>query len=625
MDFEKLLQLSDEAIDSKNLFLGEEIKKARLRVLAAEGLQPMIREISEQADAWLEEQHIPELTYSLFRLFGEEGTRQAYDTAYFARRKRLTTFGIAAWLYPEHEGYKSMLCDIIWSICNEYTWCLPAHLSGQPETDTVVQSQNKDSKDSKDINQVQPTIDLFAAETAFALAELAHLHEAWLPALICKRIHDEVLQRVLNPFIDGSRYYEWEQATHNWSAVCGGSVGAAALYLIKEQPDQLAVVLGRVLPALECFLAGYHEDGACTEGYGYWEYGFGYYVYFADLLKLRFSGQLDLLANEKVAQIARFQQKVFLDGRAVVNFSDALASSGVFMGLGHYLHKNINDVDAPPCSLMKGFTEDHCGRWAPAIRNLVWFDSGVTSEAWSGGDYWLEDAQWLISRLVTVEGRYVFAAKGGYNDEPHNHNDLGHFILYGEGTTWLADLGSGLYTAQYFGEGRYQIACNASFGHSVPIIDGGYQLAGHDHRANILHLELTEEKDELVIELTSAYDVPSLQSLERSLVWHKEESPYLELTDSYSFSAIPEQVVERFICAMKPLIEDDKVELAANNVTLQISYSTDLLDPSITEMEHIDHFGNKKIFYALDFKIIAPALRMDTKLVFSFQKYKNAE
>ncbi|MNJ41750.1 Heparinase II/III-like protein [compost metagenome] len=518
----------------------------------------------------------------------------------------MTTFGIAVWLYPEHEGYQAMLCDIIWSICNEYTWCLPAHLSGQSETETG--------------SQIRPTIDLFAAETAFALAELAQLQKAWLPSIICKRIHDEVLQRVLNPFIEGSRYYGWEQAKHNWSAVCGGSVGAAALYILREQPEQLASVLGRVLPALECYLSGYDKDGVCTEGYGYWEYGFGYYVYFADLLKKGSSGKVNLFANEKVEQIARFQQKAFLDGRTVVNFSDALASSGVFMGLGHYLHLNISGVDAPPCSLMKSFSEDHCSRWAPAIRNLIWFNPEVTGETWSAGHYWLEDAQWLISRHVTAEGRYVLAAKGGHNAEPHNHNDLGHFILYGEGTTWLADLGSGLYTAQYFGEERYQIACNASFGHSVPIIDGAYQLAGSAHRANISHFELMEEKVELVMELTSAYEVPSLQCLERSLVWHKEESPYLELNDSYIFSAIPEQVIERFICAMKPSIEVGQVELAANDVTLQIAYPTDMLEPSVTEIEHINHFGHKQVFYALDFRILSLALLMDVKFVFSFQK-----
>ena len=27
--------------------------------------------------------------------------------------------------------------------------------------------------------------------------------------------------------------------------------------------------------------------------------------------------------------------------------------------------------------------------------------------------------------IIAAAGGYVFAAKGGHNDEPHNHNDIG--------------------------------------------------------------------------------------------------------------------------------------------------------------------------------------------------------
>lgn len=621
MEIEQLMQILKQASTSstkKLLFPGGDSEQSRRRVLASEGLEPMIMDIEEQAEYFCTNQSIPELTYSLFALFAETGDRQGYDKIYFERRKRLTTLAIAAWLFPEREDYKTRLCDIIFSICNEYTWCLPAHLTNQPE---------------KPI----PAIDLFAAETAFALTEILRLHESWLPSLICKRIQGEVFTRVINSFIDGSRYFDWEQATHNWSSVCGGSVGIAALYLLENEPAKLTAVLERVLPALECFLSGYHDDGVCMEGYGYWEYGFGYYVYFADLLKQRTLGKIDLLNCDKVKQIASFQQKAFLDGRNVVNFSDALATSGVFMGLGHYLHANMEGVELPPLELMKPFTEDHCGRWGPAIRNLVWFEEDIDTNAqpqfralneskggtWSAGDYWLPDAQWLISRHVNTQAGYVFAAKGGHNDEPHNHNDVGHFILYGGGQTWLADLGSGLYTADYFGEQRYQIPCNASFGHSVPIINGHYQSAGAKHRAAVTHLQLGERTNELELELAFAYEDDHLQSLRRCFKWHKTlktEKPYLELIDKYCFTAMPEQVTERFICAVKPQLVNGNVELRRDDLSLSmlVTYAKDTLKPVINELEHIDHFGEKQIFYTLDFKLISLDLCMETKLVFTF-------
>lgn len=612
----QILEQESTLSTQESLFPGGDPEQSRQRVLASAALKPMTKDIQAQAEYFCTNQSIPELTYSLFTLFAETGDRQGYDKIYFERRKRLTTLAIAAWLFPEQEDYKARLCDIIFSICNEYTWCLPAHLTNQPE-------------------KPMPTIDLFAAETAFALTEILRLHESWLPSLICKRIQGEVFTRVLNSFIDGSRYYGWEQATHNWSSVCGGSVGIAALYMLENEPAKLTAVLERVLPALECFLSGYHDDGVCMEGYGYWEYGFGYYVYFADLLKQRTLGEIDLLKCDKVKQIASFQQKAFLDGRNVVNFSDALATSGVFMGLGHYLYSNVEGVELAPLELMKPFTDDHCGRWGPAIRNLVWFELDVDTNAqsqfrahnqvkeskWSAKDYWLPDAQWLISRHVNSQESYVFAAKGGHNNEPHNHNDVGHFILYGEGQTWLADLGSGLYTADYFGEQRYQIPCNGSFGHSVPIINGRYQSAGAKHRATVTHLQLGERTNELELELACAYDDVHLQSLRRCFKWHKTlktEKPYLELTDKYCFTAMPEQVTERLICAVKPQLVNGNVELRRGDLTIQVNYAKDTLKPVINELEHMDHFGEKQIFYTLDFKLISLDLCMETKLVFAF-------
>lgn len=636
----QILKQASTSSTNEFLFPGGNPEQSRRRVLAAEALEPMIKDIQEQAEFFCSSQSIPELTYSLLTLFAQSGDRQAYDKIYFERRKRLTTMAIAAWLFPEQQDYKIRLCDIIFSICNEYTWCLSAHLTNQPEMEGALSTTQLSNTPLPTIGlptitttTSMPTIDLFAAETAFALTEVLRLHESWLPSLICKRIQDEVLTRVLSSFIDGSRYFDWEKATHNWSSVCGGSVGIAALYMLENEPAKLTAVLQRVLPALECFLSGYHDDGVCMEGYGYWEYGFGYYVYFADLLKQRTLGEIDLLECDKVKQIAAFQQKAFLDGRNVVNFSDALASSGVFMGLGHYLYTNLDGVELPPLELMKSFTEDHCGRWGPAIRNLVWFEENlytntlqsqdqnkVKGNTWAAGDYWLPDAQWLISRHVNSQESYVFAAKGGHNDEPHNHNDVGHFILYGGGQTWLADLGSGLYTADYFGEQRYQIPCNASFGHSVPIINGCYQSVGAKHRATVTHLQQGKGTNELELELAFAYEGVHLQSLRRCFRWHKMPKtgkPYLELTDKYCFTAMPEQVTERFICAVKPQLVDGHVELRRDDLRIQVTYAKDTLIPIINELEHIDHFGEKQLFYTLDFKSISIDLCMEMKLVFA--------
>src|SRR5690606_3446432 len=121
----------------------------------------------------------------------------------------------------------------------------------------------------------------------------------------------------------------------------------------------------------------------------------------------------------KVREIAMFQQKCFLDGRKVVNFSDSLPEAGVFLGLSHYLQALYPEMEVPEAGLRSAYTEDHCRRWAPALRNLLWVREEEQGAPWAGTSYYLPDAQWLVSRHRCLSGNYVFAAKGGHNAEPH--------------------------------------------------------------------------------------------------------------------------------------------------------------------------------------------------------------
>jgi len=97
---------------------------------------------------------IPDLSYSLFSMYSLTGTRLDYERFYFERRRMLNTWVLLSLLEPESQEYLTRLGDMVWSICNEYTWCLPAHL------------------DAVDMDK---TIDLFSAETGFALSEISVL------------------------------------------------------------------------------------------------------------------------------------------------------------------------------------------------------------------------------------------------------------------------------------------------------------------------------------------------------------------------------------------------------------------------------------------------------------------
>lgn len=576
------------------------------RLLRSGSNHALLDEIRAEAGRMVQESD-PELTYSLFRKYKETGERLTYERVYFERRKRLNAFVIMTMLEPDNTDYRNALHNTVWSICNEYTWCLPAHFNADSE---------------------QPNIDLFAAETGFALSEALVILGAKLPDLLRKRIEDEVELRLLRPFLDNGPY-GWEKAEHNWAAVCAGSIGAAAIHLIDDEV-RLSGVVERVLEALDCYLSGFGDDGACAEGYMYWQYGFGYYVYFAQLLKAATDGELNLFEQDKVKQIALFQQKCFTGGNTVVNFSDSMSESGIFMGLSCYLHSEYEEVVVPDASLRASYTADHCGRWAPAIRNLFWVKEeglpvGEGKPIWPAESYYLPDVQWFISRHISAAGgSYSFAAKGGHNDEPHNHNDVGHFLVHADGQAYLADLGSGMYTAQYFGPERYELWCNGSQGHSVPIIGEQHQHSGKQFRASVKEAFAGEHYDQFVLDMGAAYENQNLGKLERRLHWSKEGLPALTLTDTIVFTeegvhAVEQTVVERFITYLAPdRIQEGQIVLRGKR-QLSILYDALAWDPVITARTDIDHFGRERSWYTLDFKNVnRDKKHIDAHFIFQF-------
>ncbi|HZG13843.1 MAG TPA: heparinase II/III family protein [Candidatus Bathyarchaeia archaeon] len=575
------------------------------------GLQSLLEEIRQEGKRLLNEQE-QELTFSLFKLFALNGSRIEYEKVYFAKRRRLNTFAILAFLWPDEDVYLEALQNTIWSVCNEYTWCLPAHLLDCPETEvTADRSYTLD----KPI-QMACTIDLFAAETAFTFSEILSLLGDALDPLLCKRMRDELYTRIFHPF--HRTRYRWETHTHNWAAVCAGSVGSAALHVMTDTED-LAMVLERVLSAMDHYLQGFQDDGFCLEGYGYWQYGFGFYVYFADLLKKRTAGQLDLFAVEKVHQIALFQQRCFLHGNKVVNFSDALSDASIFLGLSHYLHKVYADFASPERMLRAAYTDDHCSRWAPAIRNLLWFDDTAPEHAWQKGTLYAKQAQWFISRHQTEAGSFSFAAKGGHNDEPHNHNDIGHFILQGNGEWLCKDLGSGLYTRDYFQEKRYTFVCNGSQGHSVPIINHQHQVAGLDRRAVIQHVSTGGFAESFSLDLARAYSDQTLLQLKRTFTWEKVERPILVMEDTYMFTERPGSIVERLITPDLDIMEEEEgVLLQGMKTAMLIRYDRCQLQLGINRFHFLNHFGDTEANLALDFTMLNLEKECSAKLVFQF-------
>lgn len=561
-------------------------------------LSAVYNQVKPLADEFLTKP-IEALPFNVFDLYRVNGSRKEFEALYFDRRRRLAALVVAA-LSDGLDSYRAGIENAIWAICDEYTWCLPAHLN---------------SHDPSAEDEAFKHVDLFAAETAHALSEICHLLQDRLDPQVVGRARREIMQRVLKPYMDVKRVFGWETATHNWSAVCAGSVGMAAIYMI-EDSKVLMPVIQRVLGAMDYFLEGFTEEGACLEGLGYWYYGFGYFVYFAELLKQRTGGKVSLLMDEKVRRIAQFPQFCFLQDNHVANFSDCSRQNGIQIGIFSRLCEQFEELRVPSLTYLS-LPVDHCGRFAAAMRDLVWANHTLLKERQGmplRSDF-LQEAQWFVSRCE-VEGRgesesenenervgklFSFAAKGGHNDEPHNHNDIGHFIWIEDGVRWFEDLGAGLYTKQYFGEERYSILCNSSAGHSVPIINGCFQSEGAQFSSQVLEVDLSENKDRFKLELSAAYEIPDLLKLERLFELDKRDGK-LSITDAYEFQEQGSSITERFVTLHSPKIVSDGeiIVTTVQGQKLKMHYDAELMKAAIQIVDHLDHAGKKEVVYLID-------------------------
>ncbi len=475
----------------------------------------------------------PEITYADYRLFFENGNRSVYEAKYFERRRALNTTALLAMIYPEERRFLSRLEDVIFMICGEYTWCLPAH---QPGGDADVTDH----------------VDLLASETAGALAEIYAVLGDRLSPLVSSLLVRSVSARVLDSFSAAS--FAWETSADNRSVVCAAGVATAFAYLRREALPEL---LPRLESAVRSFLSGYGDDGFCLEGVGCWNYGFGYYTVYADLIYDLTDGEHDGFSDRKIGAIAAYLQKMFLCGSAGVSFSDRQRSlNSVNVGLNHYLHRKFGDsvqlLDCPKMELAEG-----CARFALDLRCLLWFDPEIkTADIPKPNEtVYVPGAQWFIRKYP----HYGFAAKGGHNAEPHNHNDVGSFIFALDRQQIFADLGAGTYTEQYFHpETRYLTMECGSHGHSVP----RFGENGQSYGKNFCATDVRAEGNSFSMELAEAYKLPQLRSLRRSFT---AEEHLFTLTDVYD--ADPSlSITERFILLAEPTVRDGRLEVAGLTV-----------------------------------------------------------
>lgn len=515
--------------------------------------------------------NIPQIPYSTYVDFYKNGSRKEFEESYFERRKQLTALG----LYLQWDNSKDTIDyfqELLWTISNEFSWCLAAHL--QYGEDTFEKDPAK-------------VIDLFSAETAQTLSEIIIIHKDKIDLLLFNHIKKQIKDRIIEPFINEN--WEWETATHNWSAVCGGCIGITALLMEKEEKQK--VILNKVERALEFYISGFGDDGATLEGIGYWSYGFGYYIYYK-ALKNEIYLQDNQEESSRIEAIANFPQSIQISEKVFLPFSDVPPNMTLPSGLLSYLHNEYN-IKVPLIKEISEFDFDHCYRWAHVSRNLWWTSEGILNKELVDGSCYFQNAKWMVHR----KDKLFFAIKGGSNNEPHNHNDVGSFVAAIDGEIILTDLGAGAYTKGYFGSERYTYNHTRSYWHSVPLINNCEQ-EGVEIESTVVKQEINSNYIKFNLEMSQVYPSTKIKNFYRKAKFENHKA-LMTIEDLILGEEIT-QVNEGFVSYIKPeVIKNGEIIWKGTKGNIILTYDYNIFDNFIEKEEVTNHYNEVVTIYRL--------------------------
>ena len=523
--------------------------------------------------------HIPQTTYAQYREFERTGQRDGYQQPYYQKRSQLTRAVFEMVLGDN--SLTDVVSNLLWSICEETSWVLPAHEEQGPEFWELHPSPRQHAWGAHTALTREPdAIDLFAAETGASLAETVYLLGEQLPAEVCQRVRQEVERHIFRPYLAYGRKHWWYKGALNWNGVCNGSIGLAFMRLERD-PQTLVEAMSQVLEGLEAYIAtGFEADGGSIEGPGYWNYGLMYYVTLAELLREHTGGVIDLLAAPRIADIARYPLGMALAPGHFINFGDAVEQTAFEPGILQRISERTGVSELRnlilPADRLEGLGVAPA-KLAIILRDAAWWD-GETQPfpAVAQTDFFLPACG--VIKLVgqSPEGQSVIlAAKAGHNDGHHSHTDVAHFIYNLGGESLLCDPGRGLYSREYFRDARYSnIFCN-SIGHNVPRIGGQLQAAGPEfhgsqqyHGRILAHNTAAPEKS-VRIDFQAAYALPALTAAQRELRLDSTSGAAV-LEDGFAFAGDALEVEEGFVTWDEVSLEGSAVTICGQHSQLTL-------------------------------------------------------
>ena len=583
--------------------------------------QQMLQSTLKQADSLINYvwPYIP-ATKSL--LIERTGDRNEYQEVSFQKRNVLGTLLIAE-VYENKGRFVDAIINGVWSICEESWWGVPAHLP-----------QRKEYSGLMDVSA--PFVDLFAAETGTFLAWVDYFVGDKLDAVspqVRKRIYFETNKRLFEPLMTKPHGWMTSNANgrppNNWNPwICSNWLNIALL-VEKDEAKRVAMV-EKILKVLDEFVNPYPADGGCDEGPGYWGAAAASLYDNISLLNLASNNSFKYLYDDpKIKNMARFIYRAQIGEDYFINFADADPQPSMAASMIYRFGKDISDPEMMRFGAFYRKSENNgLGRFHYFRYLFSLFLQDEFQKASQGlplpADVWLPDIQVMIARdkQGTVDGFFI-AAKGGHNDESHNHNDVGSYVVYYNGLPLLIDVGRGTYTRKTFSPKRYDIWYNRSDYHNLPTINGINQPPGLEFKAK--NVAYKQEKNTTAISLDIAACYPpeaGVQSYARSVQLNRNKN--VTVTDVIALNKAEKLTQHLMTCYPSEIKPDGKLiihfkEKSGSVKDFEVAYDARKMKAvvekvSLTSMEDkgiIEKWGDN--IYRINFEVIAPKTKDSMK------------
>ena len=430
----------------------------------------------------------PDCSWATYRGAALSGRRKDYQPAFFGLASRIVLFAAAAKDDPACVA-KAEAC--LRQACGLKTWMLPPYGS---DPDTFERETRIDLGSSA-----------MAHSVAAALCLLGDRVDPEVRRLALRALEERVFSLYEKTNAQTGRTRErfgnfWFFGENNWSAVCHAGVVRAALAVI-EDPERRAGYVEAAERAMPIFLGGFLPDGYCTEGSGYWDYGYGHFLDLTAAVAGATGGLVDFSRMPRARRAFLYGAESRLDERHCPPFADGGGRVGT-------------------ATLKKGV------RFFPDLAPSV---NGTLPPR-----TYFPDAQVYIGR----EPDFAFAVKGGNNNEFHNHNDVGSWALFAKGVMIAGEGGHETYGRDTFTKNRYRLPMLNSYGHPVPVVGGELQPTGSKWRAKVLSTDFGDEADRIVLDLGGAYSnlvAGKLGTLVRTVDFRRRTRPSVSISDAADF------------------------------------------------------------------------------------------